>query len=162
VIRLFSTGKAKKQISIKSFLATFFVCVSVVTWIDISTILADEDDPADNMDNTELSFQNPAQVQHANNVATQAALQHSAVIAAKENGDTEEADRLFNEKVEAFTQKISDMRAEGRGWGDIAKELGVHPSFLGLGHSNKIAKSNSYPSTRSQMKSESCDFCIQS
>ena len=40
------------------------------------------------------------------------------------------------------------------GWGDIAKELGVHPSFLGLGHYPKIAKSKAYSSAHFQMKSE--------
>ena len=29
---------------------------------------------------------------------------------------------------------VSDLRAQGIGWGEIAHELGVHPGTLGLGH----------------------------
>jgi hypothetical protein len=31
-------------------------------------------------------------------------------------------------------QQISQMRESGMGWGEIAKELGVHPGVLGYGH----------------------------
>lgn len=34
----------------------------------------------------------------------------------------------------ATTQDIEDRREEGMGWGEIAHDLGLHPSFLGLGH----------------------------
>ena len=33
------------------------------------------------------------------------------------------------------------MRAAGMGWGNIAKELGVHPGLLGLGHTKGKQKS---------------------
>lgn len=40
------------------------------------------------------------------------------------------------------TEQIADMRASGMGWGEIAHEIGVHPSTLGLGnkfgHNNQI------------------------
>jgi hypothetical protein len=156
MIGLFPTGKTKKQISLKKFLLTFFVCVSVVTWIGISTIFADEDDPADNMENTEHSFQNAAQEQHAKNIAIKAALQDPKVIEAiskaKESGELDDfkaARAQFKETVADITQQISDMRAE-RGWGEIAKEFGVHPRYLGLGHYKHKAKYATHTKHESQ------------
>ena len=116
MIRLLAIAKAKKQIPLKKFLLAFFVCAFVVTWIGISTIQADEDDPADNMDNTELSFQNAAQEQRAENIATQVAL---------EDPDAE---------IEQVTEDIYNMRSSGMGWGEIAQYYGFHPSISGLGH----------------------------
>jgi hypothetical protein len=150
--------KTKKQISLKKLILTFFVCASVVSWIGISTLFADEDDPADNMENTEPSFQNAAQEQHAKNVAIKAALQDPKVIEAIENakksGDFEEARALFKETVADNTQQISDMRAEGRGWGEIAKELDVHPKYLGLGHYKHKSKYAAQYQTKHHIKSE--------
>ena len=31
------------------------------------------------------------------------------------------------------------MREEGKGWGQIAYELGLHPSVLGMGHTKKTS-----------------------
>lgn len=143
MIGLFPTGRTKKQIPLKKFLFALFVCASVVTWIGISTIFADEDDPADN---TETSFQNAAQAQHAHNVAILAALQHPDVIEAKENQD-EDLVKIINEKIADITEEISQKRAEGMGWGNIAKYYGVHPKYLGLGH-------RPYVSTQLPMQSE--------
>lgn len=43
--------------------------------------------------------------------------------------------------VSGVTQEdIEGMRASGMGWGEIAHELGVHPSVLGLGHAKQMAK----------------------
>jgi len=158
MIRLFPTAKAKKQIPLKKFLLVFFVCAAVVTWIGISTIQADEDDPADNMENTEVSYQNGAQQQRTKNVAIKAALQNPRVIAAieeaKESGDFEEARALFKRAVELITKDITDMRAEGRGWGDILKELGLHPKYAGLGHFKNKAKYGAYYPVQHHMKSE--------
>jgi hypothetical protein len=36
-------------------------------------------------------------------------------------------------------QEIQNMRASGLGWGQIAQELGIHPSVLGLGHGKKTS-----------------------
>lgn len=135
MIGLFPTGRTKKQIPLKKFLFALFVCASVVTWIGISTIFADEDDPADN---TEASFQNPAQAQHANNVAILAALQDSDVIEAKENGAENLAD-IIDAKIAEITEEILELRAEGYGWGYIAKLKNVTPKYLGLGHSAYIS-----------------------
>ena len=158
MIRLLSIAKAKKQIPLKKFLLAFFVCAAVVTWIGISTIQADEDDPADNMENTEVSYQNGAQQQRTKNVAIKAALQNPRVIAAieeaKESGDFEEARALFKRAVELITKDITDMRAEGRGWGDILKELGLHPKYAGLGHFKNKAKYGAYYPVQHHMKSE--------
>ncbi len=158
MIRLFPTAKAKKQIPLKKFLLAFFVCAFVVTWIGISTIQADEDDPADDTENTEVGYQNGAQQQRTKNVAITAALQDPRVIAAidkaKEEGDFEKARALFNRAVEYYTEQISTMRAEGRGWGDILKELGLHPKYAGLGHFKNKAKYGAYYPVQHHMKSE--------
>jgi len=156
---LFPTGKTKKQISFKKILLAFFVCAWVVTWIGISTLQADEDDPADNMENTELSFQNAAQEKHAKNVAIKAALEDpdviDAIAEAKKSGDFEAARALFKETVADNTGQISDMRAEGRGWGEIAKEFEVHPKYLGLGHYKHKSKYRAHYQTQHHKKSES-------
>ncbi len=158
MIRLLAIAKAKKQIPLKKFLLAFFVCAFVVTWIGISTIQADEDDPADNMDNTELSFQNAAQQQRTKNVAIKAAFEDpdviNAISEAKESGDFEAARVLIKETVELITKDILDMRAEGRGWGDILKELGLHPKYAGLGHFKNKAKYGAYYPVQHHMKSE--------
>ncbi len=158
MIRLLSIAKAKKQIPLKKFLLAFFVCASAATWIGISTLLADEDDPADDTENTEVGYQNGAQQQRTENVAIKAALQDPRVIAAiekaKEEGDFEKARALFNRAVEYYTEQISTMRAEGRGWGDILKELGLHPKYAGLGHFKNKAKYGAYYPAQHHMKSE--------
>ena len=160
MIGLFPTGETKNQISFKKILLAFFVCASVVTWIGISTIFANEDDPADNMENTEHSFQNAAQEQHAKNIAIKAALQDPKVIEAiskaKESGELDDfkaARAQFKETVADITQQISDMRAE-RGWGEIAKEFGVHPKYLGLGHYKNKSKYSAHYQTQHHIKSE--------
>ena len=158
MIGLFPTGKTKKQISLKKILLAFFVCASMVSWIGISTLFADADDPADNMENNELSFQNTAQEQHAKNVAIKATLQDPNVIEAiekaKESGDFEDARALFKETVADNTRQISEMRAEGRGWGEIAKEFDVHPKYLGLGHYKHKSKYSAHYQTQHHIKSE--------
>ena len=153
----FPTQKTNKPIFLKKFLLTFLVCVSVVSWIGISTIFADEDNPNNNSENTELSFQNAAQAKHAKNVAIKAALQDPDVIAAleeaKKSGDFEEARALFKETVADNKQQISEMRAEGRGWGEIAKEFEVHPKYLGLGHYKHKSKYGTHYQTQHHNKS---------
>jgi hypothetical protein len=110
---------------------------------------------------TDASFQNAAQTQHAENVATQAALQDPVVIEAiarakksREQEDIDAARSLLKETREAFNKQIYDLRSSGVGWGDIAKQLGVHPSFLGLGHSKTIAKHRLNFRIRSRVRSE--------
>jgi len=126
MIDLLSTGKNKKNISVKYLFLTFFVCISMVAWLGISDLRADVDDPEDNKYKIEERFQNSAQEQHAENIAKEAALQ-----------DLEESnDEGF------YTDLIEKMRLEdGMGWGHIVHALNreyhleIHPSVLGLGHS---------------------------
>jgi hypothetical protein len=154
----FQTAKTKNKIFFKRFLLAFFVCAAVVTWIGISTILADEDDPADNMNDHEADFQNAAQEQHAKNVAIKAALQDPEVIEAisdaKGSGNFEEVRSLFKEKVADYTRHISDLRADGWGWGEIARKFGVDPRYLGLGHYKNKAKYGSHYRIQHPIKSE--------
>lgn len=56
-----------------------------------------------------------------------------AVIAAQAA-----VDQAMGEAVGVLSAEITAMREAGLGWGEIAQELGVHPSVLGLGH--KYAK----------------------
>ncbi len=158
MMKRFPTQKTNKQISFKKLLLTFLVCASVVSWMGLSTLFADEDDPADNKENTEQSFQNAAQKQHAKNVAIKAALQDPDVIAsieeAKKSGDFEKARALFKETVADNKQQISEMRAEGRGWGEIAKAFDVHPKYLGLGHYKHKSKYGAHYQPQRHHKSE--------
>jgi hypothetical protein len=161
MIGLFPAGKTKKQIPLKKFIWVFFICAFVVTWIGISTIQADEDDPADNMENTEVGFQNAAQQQRTKNVAIKAAFEDPEVIEAiskaKESGELDDfktARDLFKKTVAEITREISKKRAEGEGWGDILKELGLHPRYAGLGHFKNKAKYGAYYPTQHHIKSE--------
>lgn len=140
MIRLFSTYKTKKQRFLKKILLAFFMCVSVATWFGISAVQADEQsDPGEYMENNDVNFQNATQEQLARNIAIEAALKDEPVAAAIEGGNDEEARTQFEEAVETYMQEISRKRAEGEGWGNIAMDLGVHPGYLGLGHSKKDA-----------------------
>jgi hypothetical protein len=140
MIRLFPTQTNRKQLSLKQFALVFFICASAATWIGISTIQADDVDPGEYVGNTEVDFQNAAQEQHAKNIAIRAVLQNTELMneisSAKRDGD-EAARTQFKEAVAAYMQEISEKRAEGEGWGNIAKDYGVHPKYLGLGHFKK-------------------------
>jgi hypothetical protein len=110
-------------------------------------------DENDNADDEESAFSNPAQAQKAENLAIADAIKTDTELdglidnleAAKADGDpaaieaAEEAvaDRLA--KIAGMdhsdaVKEITDMREVGYSWGQIAQELGVHPSALGLGH----------------------------
>ncbi len=144
MIWLLPTSIAKKQFSLKKILLAFFICATVVTWIGISATQADETDPGDYMENGKVSFQNTAQKRHAKNIAIKAVLQDDAVMEEisdlKESGDLEAARDRFKEAVRENMQEISNRRAEGEGWGYIAKQFGVHPRYVGLGHFKNKAK----------------------
>ena len=141
MIWLFPTYTNRKQLFIKHFLLVFFICASAATWIGISTLQADDVDPGDYAGNQEVNFQNVAQEQHAKNIAIKAALQNTGLMqeisSAKDNGDVEAARTRFKEAVATYMQQISEKRAEGEGWGNIAKDYDVHPKYLGLGHFKK-------------------------
>lgn len=109
------------------------------------------------------AFANPAQAQHAANIAEAVAAEpdaatldalsdvedaEAALREAEEEGNQQdidaarlrlaEAEEAYAEVIEArigvITSEIEAMRAADMGWGEIARELGVHPSVLGLGH----------------------------
>jgi len=71
-----------------------------------------------------------AEAQAALDAATQ------GLVDARTNLDTvrTEADQAIADAASASPEDIAGMREEGMGWGEIAHELGVHPSVLGLGH----------------------------
>jgi hypothetical protein len=144
MIGLLLTFTAKKQFLIKKFLLAFFMCASVVTWIGLSAIQADETDPGDYAENSEVNFQNAAQRRHAKNIAIKAVLQDDAVMEEisdlKENGELEAARARFKEEVRENMCEISRRRGEGEGWGYIAQQYGVHPRYVGLGHFKNNAK----------------------
>ena len=134
----FDTDTAKKQRSLKKFLLAFFICAVIAPWIGISTIQADENDPGEYTENNEVNFQNAAQERHAKNLAIRMALKDDDLMQdvrdLKEEEDYEGARNLFKTAVNENMQEISKMRAEGWGWGNIAKYYEVHPKYLGLGH----------------------------
>ncbi|MCK5203781.1 MAG: hypothetical protein KAR15_07910, partial [Desulfobacterales bacterium] len=153
----FSIRNPIKPGSIKFMILTVCVAICLTAWLAIAKLQASED----NMDHPDVSFQNAAQAQHAQNVAIQATLQDprvaKAIACAKKSGDPRDIRRaraLFHEKMEDYIEKISDMRSSGIGWGDIAKQLNVHPSFLGRGHSKYMAKHDLDFTKRTRMRSE--------
>jgi len=155
---LISKGNAGKQISIKNLLSILMVGIFIVIGIGVSGIWANEDDTENNFD---FSYQNAAQAQHAHNVAIQATLQDAEVAeaiararASKDPQYIQDAKELFHDKLEDFSEQISNMRSSGMGWGNIAKQLDVHPSFLGRGHSKFFGKHNFSYSKHSKMRSE--------
>ncbi len=114
-------------------------------------------------DQESSSFSNPAQAQHAANLAEALAAQPNPEVEAALDAVTEAeqdlADAIATENEEAIAEAqaaldvakenaeavmaenvgvtaddISAMRDEGMGWGQIAHQLGVHPGALGLGH----------------------------
>jgi hypothetical protein len=136
---LFDTDTAKKQRLLKKFLLAIFLCAAIAPWIGISTIQADETDPGKYADNNTVNFQNDAQEQRAKNLAIKMALKNTDLMQdvrdlIKDEQDYEGARNLFKTAVNENMQEISNMRAEGWGWGNIAKYYEVHPKYLGLGH----------------------------
>lgn len=138
MIRLRLNTATKKQLLLKNFLLAFFICASVVTWIGLSAIQADESDPDGYVKDSKVKFQNAAQRKHAKNIAIKAVLQDDEVMKKiswlRKNKGDEAARARFEEEVRKNICEIADKRAKGEGWGNIAKDYGVHPKYLGLGH----------------------------
>ena len=158
---LLLTGKNEKKISAKYLFLIFFVCVSMVAWLGISDLKADETDPDGKPDEYEVRYQNAAQEQRTDNVARQAAWQDPDVIELIEDSKYKEAKKEYHRIVETLTRQITRMRAAGMGWGDILHKINMeynydlHPSVLGLGHSPKSFKESVHHSKPSYKKSES-------
>jgi hypothetical protein len=129
------------QRTCKRHVTAYFFCLLAL--IGMATV-ADPSQAEDQGPEPERSyFANPAQQQHAQNLADAWAAKHEEEIAkayaqlteAKETGDpkaiaTAEA-RLA--ELEVSVQDIEAMRSQGMGWGQIAHHLNLHPSVLGNG-----------------------------
>jgi hypothetical protein len=141
---LFATDTAKKQPALKRILLAFIIFAAAALWIGISAIQADETDSNEYAETNEVNFQNAAQERHAKNLAIKLTLRDEAVmhevLEAKKNEEYERARDLFKTAVDENIQEISNRRAEGWGWGYIAKYYDVHPKYLGLGHYKNKAK----------------------
>lgn len=106
-------------------------------------------------DDETSAFNNPAQAQRAANLAEEAAISNDSVKEALQEleeaqaalgvKDTTAAREALAKAEEAYAKELADitgvvekdiasMRDSGMGWGQIAHELGVHPSVNGLGH----------------------------
>ncbi len=148
------TMRTKHNLSL-GLVLILFICFAV--FISLHTVSAD--------DTTMEVTQEPAQGQHAQNLADTAALEDPQVIefrdfmelaeealnAAIRTGDEVEIGKAqaaydsakanyadaFAAAQEASRSDINEMRSSGLGWGDIAHALGIHPGVLGLGHAKK-------------------------
>jgi hypothetical protein len=158
---LLLAGKNQKKISAKYLFLTFFICVSMIAWLGISELRADEDDPDKNPDEYEVRYQNAAQVQRTDNVAREGALKDPYVNELIDEGHYRRARAVYHGIVETLTRQITRMRAAGMGWGDIVHKINMeydyelHPSVLGLGHSSKSFKESVHHSKPSYKKSKS-------
>jgi len=140
MIDLLSTEKNKRNISFKYLLLTFFVCISMVAWLGVSDLRADEGDPENNT--------NDAQKKRLENVANEAAWQESALQEAGLKDPDNSKD------MDYYKGEIVDMRESGMGWGEIVHALNsapynleIHNSVLGLGHS-KISSEEAVQSSK--------------
>jgi hypothetical protein len=153
----YSAVKTKRQRPVKCVFLTFLTIVAIICLISINNVYAAENDPSDNVDNADTVSSNAVQDQKAENLAEQAALQDPAVTdsyaQAEKTENVDEANALYQEKVDEYNAQIEDMRASGMGWGEIAHELGVHPSVLGMGHSKKAEKQKGFFSKLSSIGS---------
>ena len=149
MVDLLSTGKNKKNISVKYLLLTFFVCISMVAWLGISDLRADVDDPEDNTNEIEKGFQNTTQEQHADNISKEAAFQ----------GHTWSNKDEYDIIVGDYTDEVLELRLSGMGWGEIVHYINreynydIHPSVLGLGNSKISSEETAKSSKHSSMQS---------
>jgi len=156
--------KARKKYGqhLRNFIVIGSCCLVLVAGIQVYSVAADESGAPGDMDDAP-SFANPAQAQHAANLAAAAAAQpdestaqalsaveqaEAALAEAEQSGIQEQIDQaladlaeaqqayadLIAERTGVISEDILDMRSMGMGWGLIARELGVHPGLLGLGH----------------------------
>ena len=134
---LLATGQNKKKISVKYLILTFSICISMIAWIGISDLSADEVPPGEYKDETEVAELNATNKLRVENLAYEAAnLEIVANEAAFKDPGWNTEDQ-YNERVRAYTDEIQQMRLNGIGWGEIAHYYGLHSSVLGLGHDRK-------------------------
>lgn len=107
------------------------------------------DDSAVGEESAPSTFQNQAQVQHAQNAADEFA-ETADLLGYFETRLAEEEDAAVRLELESIVaelhnnpdadihaiafDEVTRLREDGMGWGEIAHALGVHPSVLGLGH----------------------------
>jgi hypothetical protein len=147
--------------------SVLLVIVSLITFVGLTGIYADENDPdvdneaVENGENggetgeTQPLFQNAAQEQKAHNIVHALSLA-AAIAKAEETGDEadiENAETALATESGVTVESIADMRGQGMGWGQIALSLGLHPSVLGAGHS-KAGKEPPHIAMRGHNKSE--------
>ena len=130
---LFSIKNTIKRSPIKLIFMTCFMMICILAWFGTANLQATENNSDDETETSEVIFQNEAQAQRAENIATQVAAQES-------EGKT----------IEDIKEDIYIMRSSGMGWGEIAKYYGLHPSISGLGH----FKSNHEHAMQHQWKTE--------
>lgn len=168
----------KKQKERKSWIRpvilTAALCIGFTAGVPGHNAVAD--DTGD--DGYTPAFANPAQARHAANIAEAVAAEpdaatldalsavedaEAALKEAEETGNEQaieaarirlaEAEQAYADVIEArlgvITSEIEAMRNADMGWGEIARELGVHPSVLGLGHTK--ARQNKYGRTDDTM-----------
>ena len=87
----FSVHNTTKPGSIQFMILIVFVAVCLTAWMATAKLQASED----NMDNSDASFQNAAQAQHAHNVAIQATLQDPEVAEAIDTCQREQRSRGY-------------------------------------------------------------------
>lgn len=120
----------------------------VTAWADDQPVAGQGGEPSYD----QAVYQNQAQVDRAKNVSETyytAELQRleDQYAAEKAKGGAADPEVLaeLDQKIadwyadgpEISAAQVETMRASGMGWGEIAHELGLHPSVLGLGHAKK-------------------------
>ena len=125
--------RRSRKITVREFLVLFLI-ISLMTFIGLTSISADENETENNhdivengeneTDDMEASFQNSAQAQHANNVASRAALNNETVAAliakAEETGEESDitaAEEALATEIGVLTDEIAAMRGDDMGWG---------------------------------------------
>lgn len=165
----------RKQRENNLFKKLFFIsalCLTIIAGMaTMSALAADtgqtDNDISDGDDSLAPSFSNPAQAQHAANLAEEVASQSDEKLTSLQSA-VEKAEQDLNaavetnaaeaeiqalsdalesaqeayateiaERIGVVTGEIEAMRETGMGWGEIAHELGVHPGLLGLGHTKR-------------------------
>ncbi|MDH3327758.1 MAG: hypothetical protein OEM01_00815 [Desulfobulbaceae bacterium] len=168
----------KKHSHPKRLFVLAALCLSLVAGMQVQKAIADDAVSAED-EASAPSFTNPAQAQHAANLASAAASQpdealetlQSAVEKAEKDlnalgeeaaeEDITAAEEKLAEAQEAYAAEISErtgvvtdeieaMRNSGMGWGQIAQELGLHPGLLGLGHTKREKNAFGNPHTEEQ------------
>ena len=155
----------EKKLLFRQLIVIALLCFGLIAGIHVHSAFADDTDESGDAGEAP-SYANPAQAQHAANLAEAAASQpdesteealsaveqaEADLAEAEQNGIQAEIDAarqslteaeeaysdLIAERTGVLSEEITGMRNSGMGWGQIALELGVHPGLLGLGHSKK-------------------------